>query len=266
VAAQSSTSRASAERRLLRQRPHLRRNGKLTPSRRSPQTGSCSGKPEADAQQARGHRHDAPASTANTVLISNDPRQHLDFYKGGAEGNRSGRWMLRRPARRRGSSTRSPTCAQAVGGNTRGEQRRRPLVTRRRRQPRGASSSRSPTRRRSTATKEIPERVQTVRPQRSTNNTTRSSALGGQTGKRIWSGRPSRTTSATTLQIPAILTTSPIKGVQTEVVCLGGREDGPRLRLRRGERKALWTRLRSASTETTPTGPRPRKPVTIFRG
>ena len=89
-------------------------------------------------------------------------------------------------------------------------------------------------------------------------------ALDGQTGKRLWFRQAVRhDVRDYDLQIPAILTTVPIAGVQTEIVMVAGKM-GKAFAYRAADGKHLWTR--SVGKHQNDTGKLPRKPVDIFPG
>jgi outer membrane protein assembly factor BamB len=89
-------------------------------------------------------------------------------------------------------------------------------------------------------------------------------ALNGQTGKKIWFRQVLRHDNRDyDLQIPAILTTLPIKGVQTEVVIVAGKW-GQVLAYRAADGKHLWTR--SVGRHKNDTGRLPRKFEEVFPG
>jgi outer membrane protein assembly factor BamB len=89
-------------------------------------------------------------------------------------------------------------------------------------------------------------------------------ALDGQTGKRLWFRQTVRHDLRDyDLQIPAITTTVPVNGVQTEIVMVAGKM-GKAFAYRAADGKHLWTR--SVGRHLNDTGPLPRKPVTIFPG
>jgi outer membrane protein assembly factor BamB len=89
-------------------------------------------------------------------------------------------------------------------------------------------------------------------------------ALDGQTGKRLWFRQTNpHDVRDYDLQVPAITTTLPIDGVQTEVVLVAGKM-GKAFAYRASDGKHLWTR--SVGKHLNDTGPLPRKPVTIFPG
>jgi glucose dehydrogenase len=89
-------------------------------------------------------------------------------------------------------------------------------------------------------------------------------ALDGQTGKRLWFRQAvPHDVRDYDLQIPAILTTLPIKGVMTEAVLVAGKM-GKVFAFRAANGKQLWTR--SVGKHQNDTGPLPRKAVTIFPG
>jgi len=89
-------------------------------------------------------------------------------------------------------------------------------------------------------------------------------ALDGQTGKLLWY----RQTIAHDLRdydlmIPAIVTTLPLKGVETEVVLVAGK-NGKAYAYRADNGRHLWTL--SVGKHQNDTGPLARKPITIFPG
>ncbi len=89
-------------------------------------------------------------------------------------------------------------------------------------------------------------------------------ALDGQTGKRLWFRQTVRHDLRDyDLQIPAITTTVPIDGVQTEIVIVAGKM-GKAFAYRAADGKHLWTR--SVGKHLNDTGPLPRKAVKIFPG
>jgi outer membrane protein assembly factor BamB/plastocyanin len=89
-------------------------------------------------------------------------------------------------------------------------------------------------------------------------------ALNGQTGKRIWFRQTVRhDVRDYDLQIPAITTTVPIGGVQTDIVLVAGKM-GKAFAYRAADGKHLWTR--SVGKHQNDTGPLPRKLVNIFPG
>jgi outer membrane protein assembly factor BamB len=89
-------------------------------------------------------------------------------------------------------------------------------------------------------------------------------ALDGQTGKRLWFRQATpHDLRDYDLQIPAITTTVPIDGVQTEAVLVAGKA-GKVFAYRAADGKPLWTR--SVGKHQNDTGPLPRKPTTIFPG
>ncbi len=89
-------------------------------------------------------------------------------------------------------------------------------------------------------------------------------ALDGQTGKRLWFRQAvAHDVRDYDLQIPAITTTLPINGVQTQVVLVAGKM-GKAYAYRAADGKPLWTR--SVGRHQNDTGRLPRKPVTIFPG
>ncbi len=89
-------------------------------------------------------------------------------------------------------------------------------------------------------------------------------ALDGKTGKRLWFRQALRHDLRDyDLMIPAILTTVPIKGVQTEAVIVAGKM-GKVFAYRAADGKSLWTR--SVGKHKNDTGPLPRKPTNITPG
>ena len=89
-------------------------------------------------------------------------------------------------------------------------------------------------------------------------------ALNGQTGKLIWYRQAvPHDVRDYDLMIPAIITTLPIKGVQTEVVLVAGKM-GKAYAYRADNGDRLWTL--SVGKHQNDTGPLPRKSVTIFPG
>jgi outer membrane protein assembly factor BamB len=89
-------------------------------------------------------------------------------------------------------------------------------------------------------------------------------ALDGQTGKRLWFRQTvPHDVRDYDLQIPAILATLPIGGVQTEVALVAGKM-GKVFAYRASDGKPLWTR--SVGKHQNDTGPLPRKLVDIFPG
>jgi outer membrane protein assembly factor BamB len=89
-------------------------------------------------------------------------------------------------------------------------------------------------------------------------------ALNGQTGKKIWFQQTVRhDVRDYDLQIPAILATVPIKGVQTEIVMVAGKM-GKAFAYRASNGKHLWTR--SVGKHRHDTGPLLRKLEDIFPG
>jgi outer membrane protein assembly factor BamB len=89
-------------------------------------------------------------------------------------------------------------------------------------------------------------------------------ALDGQTGKRLWSRQTvPHDVRDYDLQIPAILATLSIGGVQTEVVLVAGKM-GKVFAYRADDGKHLWTR--SVGKHQNDTGPLPRKLTPIFPG
>ena len=89
-------------------------------------------------------------------------------------------------------------------------------------------------------------------------------ALDGQTGKLLWFRQTIRhDVRDYDLMIPAILTTVPIKGVQTEIVLVAGKM-GKAFAYRADDGKHLWTR--SVGKHQNDTGRLPRKPIDIFPG
>jgi outer membrane protein assembly factor BamB len=89
-------------------------------------------------------------------------------------------------------------------------------------------------------------------------------ALDGKTGKLIWFQQAiAHDTRDYDLMIPAITTTLPINGVQTEVVLVAGKM-GKAYAYRADNGKHLWTR--PVGRHLHDTGPLPRKPENIFPG
>ncbi len=89
-------------------------------------------------------------------------------------------------------------------------------------------------------------------------------ALNGQTGKRIWFRQTVRhDVRDYDLQIPAITTTVPIGGVETDIVLVAGKM-GKAFAYRAADGKHLWTR--SVGKHQNDTGPLPRRLVNIFPG
>jgi alcohol dehydrogenase (cytochrome c) len=89
-------------------------------------------------------------------------------------------------------------------------------------------------------------------------------ALNGQTGKRLWSRQTVRhDVRDYDLQISAILTTIPIKGVQTPIVLVAGKM-GKAFAYRASNGKHLWTR--SFGKHQHDTGRLPSKLTNIFPG
>ena len=104
-------------------------------------------------------------------------------------------------------------------------------------------------------------------------------ALDGQTGKLLWYRQAlPHDLRDYDLQIPAIVTTVPVDGVQTEVVLVAGKmgkvfayraDNGGLLRTASGGKQRndtvpLWTL--SVGKHQNDSGPLPRKPVTVFPG
>jgi outer membrane protein assembly factor BamB len=88
--------------------------------------------------------------------------------------------------------------------------------------------------------------------------------LNGETGKLLWYRQAiSHDLRDYDLVIPAILTTLPIQGVQTQVVMVAGKM-GKAFAYRADNGKRLWTR--SVGRHENSSGPLPRKPITIFPG
>ena len=162
----------------LRLRPHLRRDsdGRLRARSADREAGLGA---QADPQQQRGHRHDAPAL-----------RQHRRLQHGAGQRLVLLRRQRRRrsfghstppPARRSGSSTRSstaPSCSATRRSTAAAASGTRPRST-----ARDASSSPSPTRRRCTARRSSPNGSSRPGPNLYTNSLV---ALDGQTGKLLW--------------------------------------------------------------------------------
>ena len=89
-------------------------------------------------------------------------------------------------------------------------------------------------------------------------------ALDGQTGKRIWSQQAlPHDVRDYDLMIPAIITTLPIGGVDTEVVLVAGKM-GKAFAYRADDGQRLWTT--SVGRHLNDTGPLTRKVETIFPG
>ena len=89
-------------------------------------------------------------------------------------------------------------------------------------------------------------------------------ALDGQTGKLLWYHQAlPHDVRDYDLMIPAILTTVPIQGVQTEVVLVAGKM-GKAFAYRADNGKLLWTR--SVGRHLHDTGPLPRKPESDLPG
>jgi outer membrane protein assembly factor BamB len=88
--------------------------------------------------------------------------------------------------------------------------------------------------------------------------------LNGHTGKLLWYRQAiSHDLRDYDLVIPAILTTLPIQGVQTQVVLVAGKM-GKAFAYRADNGKRLWTR--SVGSHQNSSGLLPRKPITIFPG
>ena len=162
-----------------------------TPSRSTRRPGRCSGPAEADPQQQRGHRHDAPALRRHGA-DQHHPGQHASLLQGQRRRHRLGARRRHRQAEvdvqhglRRRQAVRQPE----------GQQRRRPVVSARRRQPGsrlhlGRQSRRRCTARRSSRTARAAP-APTSTPTRSSRSTARPASGSG-------SGRRSPTTCATT--------------------------------------------------------------------
>ena len=89
-------------------------------------------------------------------------------------------------------------------------------------------------------------------------------ALDGQTGKLLWFRQAlPHDVRDYDLQIPAILATVPVNGVQTDVVMVAGKM-GKAFAYRASDGKHLWTR--SVGKHQNDTGRLPRKLTTIFPG
>jgi outer membrane protein assembly factor BamB len=89
-------------------------------------------------------------------------------------------------------------------------------------------------------------------------------ALDGQTGKRLWFRQTIRHDIRDyDLQIPAMLTTLPIKGVQTPIVVVAGKM-GKVFAYRAADGKQLWSR--SVGRHKNDTGPLPHKFAEVFPG
>jgi outer membrane protein assembly factor BamB len=88
--------------------------------------------------------------------------------------------------------------------------------------------------------------------------------LNGQTGRLLWYRQAfPHDVRDYDLMIPAIITTLPVQGVQTEVVLVAGKM-GKAYAYRADNGRRLWTV--SVGKHQNDTGPLPRKPVTIFPG
>jgi outer membrane protein assembly factor BamB len=88
--------------------------------------------------------------------------------------------------------------------------------------------------------------------------------LNGQTGRLLWYRQAiAHDLRDYDLVIPAILTTVPIQGVQTQVVLVAGKM-GKAFAYRADNGKRLWTR--SIGRHQNSSGLLPRKPITIFPG
>ncbi len=110
-------------------------------------------------------------------------------------------------------------------------------------------------------TKKFPEGSSRPGPNLYTNSIV---ALDGQTGKRLWFQQTVRhDVRDYDLQIPAILATVPIKGVQTEVALVAGKM-GKAFAYRASDGKHLWTR--SVGKHQHDTGRLSRKLENIFPG
>ena len=89
-------------------------------------------------------------------------------------------------------------------------------------------------------------------------------ALNGQTGKLLWYRQAiPHDVRDYDLMIPAIITTLPIQGIQTEVVVVAGKM-GKAYAYRADNGRRLWTL--SVGKHQNDTGPLPRKLVTVFPG
>ncbi|HYX76975.1 MAG TPA: PQQ-binding-like beta-propeller repeat protein [Gaiellaceae bacterium] len=89
-------------------------------------------------------------------------------------------------------------------------------------------------------------------------------ALNGKTGKLIWFQQAiAHDTRDYDLMIPAITTTVPLNGVQTEIVLVAGKM-GKAFAYRADNGKHLWTR--PVGRHLNDTGPLPKKPEDIFPG
>jgi outer membrane protein assembly factor BamB len=89
-------------------------------------------------------------------------------------------------------------------------------------------------------------------------------ALDGQTGKLLWFRQAiPHDVRDYDLMIPAIVTTVPINGVQTEVVTVAGKM-GKVFAYRADDGQPLWTL--SVGKHQHDTGPLPKKPIDIFPG
>jgi glucose dehydrogenase len=89
-------------------------------------------------------------------------------------------------------------------------------------------------------------------------------ALDGETGKLLWHRQAiPHDVRDYDLMIPAIVTTVPIQGVQTEIVLVAGKM-GKTYAYRADNGQPLWTR--SVGRHQNDTGPLPRKIITIYPG
>jgi alcohol dehydrogenase (cytochrome c) len=89
-------------------------------------------------------------------------------------------------------------------------------------------------------------------------------ALDGQTGKLLWHRQAvAHDLRDYDLMIPAIVTTVPLQGVQTEIVLVAGKM-GKVYGYRADNGQPLWTR--SVGKHENDIGPLPRKTVTVFPG
>jgi outer membrane protein assembly factor BamB len=110
-------------------------------------------------------------------------------------------------------------------------------------------------------TKKFPNGSSRPGPDRYTNSIV---ALDGKTGKRLWFRQAVRhDVRDYDLQIPAIVTTVPIHGVDTEIVLVAGKM-GKVYAYGAADGRPLWTR--SVGRHQNDTGPLPRRTVTIFPG
>ena len=212
--------------------------------------------PQADPQQPRGHRHDAPALRRHGP-DQHDSRQHRRFYKGGGDGivwaldaaTGKPKWKFNtvsdgaklwgNPKVNSGGGLWYPPAVDSQGRVFISVANPAPLY----------------------GTKRFPNGSSRPGPDLYTNSLV---ALDGQTGKRLWFRQAVRhDVRDYDLEIPAIITTLPIDGVQTDVVLVAGKM-GKAYAYRAADGKHLWTR--SFGKHQNDTGRLPRKPVTIFPG